>query len=76
MNDLWTLDAQATWFSPAPTGSPPSVRSDHTAVMDSVGRMWIFGGDNLGSGGLRLCSVLSFNRRADIRYAAALRQAW
>ena len=41
------LDCQAatpTWVSPSVSGSAPAARFDHSAVIASDGKMWIFGG--------------------------------
>ncbi|CAK9001681.1 unnamed protein product [Durusdinium trenchii] len=47
LNDARYLDTQAatpTWVSPSVSGSAPAARFDHSAVIASDGKMWIFGG--------------------------------
>jgi hypothetical protein len=45
-NDVWALNlATWAWSSLSPSGTPPSVRYEHTAIYDPVGqRMIVFGG--------------------------------
>jgi hypothetical protein len=50
-NDLWalSLEGSAVWSEIATQGTPPSPRSNHTAVYDPVGdRMLVFGGGPTG----------------------------
>lgn len=52
-SDLWSYQvASNTWVQLAPSGTPPSARSQHTAVWDPAGnQMLVFGGsDGSGSG--------------------------
>jgi N-acetylneuraminic acid mutarotase len=45
-NDLWSYEAISnSWVQLTPTGTPPSVRTGHTAIWDEGGsRMLVFGG--------------------------------
>ncbi|MBI5838328.1 MAG: hypothetical protein HZB25_13905 [Candidatus Eisenbacteria bacterium] len=52
-NDLWALSLSGSpaWTLLAPSGTPPSSRSDHSAVYDPVrDRMLVFGGRNTSGG--------------------------
>ncbi|CAE7260102.1 ACBP4, partial [Symbiodinium necroappetens] len=47
LDDVHCLDTQAdppAWTTPAVTGTKPSFRYGHSAVLDASGKMWIFGG--------------------------------
>jgi hypothetical protein len=51
LNEVWSLslpsDGPIAWAKLTPSGTPPSARSDHTAIYDPVGdRMLVFGGFN------------------------------
>ena len=41
-----TMSGSTWWTDVAVTGTPPSVRYKHCAVMSSVRRMWVFGGQS------------------------------
>src|SRR6185436_15311058 len=47
LNDVWALTLSGTpaWTQLVPTGTPPGVRADHTAILDTPrNRMIVFGG--------------------------------
>ncbi|CAK9005235.1 unnamed protein product [Durusdinium trenchii] len=46
----WISVECARWGGPSVGGTSPAVRNKHTGVMDSAGKLWIFGGWGSGSG--------------------------
>ena len=38
--------ATPTWVDRSPSGTSPSARYFHSAVVTTAGEMWVFGGDN------------------------------
>ncbi|CAE7690441.1 ADO2 [Symbiodinium sp. KB8] len=53
LNDLWYIDVEDSsdsWHQVSVSGTAPTARSEHAAVLSATGRMWIYGG--IGASGI------------------------